>query len=106
MSIPITREQAVQASKAVRRLTELRNMAQHTANEDSEQLGLVKFLDTFFADHQGEFLACWFAVRDEYEPMIGMFSILQLRTQNFNAMRAREAADAAPIFKDKEVSAK
>jgi len=92
MSTPITREQAVQASKAVRRLTELRNMATHTANEDSEQLGLVKFLDTFFADHQGEFLACWFVVRDEYEPMIGMFSLLQLRVNNFNQAREKEAA--------------
>lgn len=92
MSTPITREQAVQASKAVRRLAELKSKTILTTNEESESAGLFTFLSNFFADHQGEFLACWFAVRDEYEPMIGMFSLLQLRANNFNQAREKEVA--------------
>lgn len=94
MSTPITREQAVQAAKAFQRLRQLDADKLLTENNLTEAKGLREFLNNFFQAHGPGLLACFFAVEDEYEPLIQMFSMLKTRAQSFEQIRARAEAAA------------
>ncbi len=88
----LTRDEAIKAAKSLHRLTQLRNMAEHTENENTEQKGLHIFLTNFFERFGPNLLACFFAVEDEYEPLIHMFTRLKQRAESFEQARAREIA--------------
>jgi hypothetical protein len=87
---PLDRATVQQAVAAVRRLQQLIDnkspiISKENANQAAEIRGLQDFLRNLFDHHAGEFLACWFVVRDEYEPLIGMFSMVKLRADSFIA---------------------
>lgn len=72
------------------RIAELRlkSPIELTNSEKTELDTNEKFLSRLFLDHANEFLAVWFAVADEYEPMINFIARV---TQRISALRRQSA---------------
>lgn len=85
---PITRNEIQEMVNAMRRLYELGD-SKIITQDSREKKTLEEFLSQVFLEHASEFLSCWLAVTDEYEPLVNSFASLQLRSANF--IKAREA---------------
>lgn len=73
------REKAVQMAQSLAEIVRLSNKTIKEKNDDSLLAGHQEFLRNAFLQHASEFLACWFAVADEYEPMINLLTRVQQR---------------------------
>jgi len=83
---PASRESVVAAVNQLRRITELRQKGSVsiTNGETIELKAAERALSEFFLNHANEFLSVWFAVVDEYEPMINFFVRLSRRVTSIN----------------------
>jgi hypothetical protein len=71
---PLTSQQAQNIGAAYARLLELRDQKVLTVNTEAEVKGLVEFLSAELLAHASEFLACWIAVKSEYEPALHLLA--------------------------------
>lgn len=101
---PLTRDNALQAARAITRVAELKAKSLAlTTNETTELSGLESFLARFFSTHGAEILECWFIATDEYKPVVALFAMLQLRSRNFLAAREKSyQAETPPQMEDKQ----
>lgn len=84
---PLTKEEAAKLGGAFQRFTELRAKAVKTEAEVAELTGLSEYLAITLIDHAAEFIGCWFAVRDEYEPILGLLARVGQRVSGITAMQ-------------------
>lgn len=84
---PLTPQQMTQISEAYTRFLELRQQTIVTPTTSAELKGLSEFLAQSLIDHAGEFIGCWFAIRNEYEPIIGLITRVSQRVIGLNAQQ-------------------
>jgi hypothetical protein len=82
---PMTIETAQQIGGALSRLHELANQSVLTPTSDAERRGIMEFLQRVLPAHANELLACWLAIRHEYEPMVKIVAAVMRRAQAVNA---------------------
>src|SRR6267142_1750518 len=92
--VPLTQAKATQIAEAYARFSQLRGTAIKTPTADAELKGLSEFLANELINHASEFIGCWFAVRNEYEPILGLLARVSQRIHGINAMQ--QSAAAAP----------
>jgi len=90
----LTEEQGQNAIIAIRRLHELNKQTILTPNLEGEKVGLQKFIGDVVSQHADELLACWSAVRFEYEPFVGSLSLVFDRVTSIR--RSRLLANQMP----------
>lgn len=73
---------------AYARLIELRDQKVVTVNTEAELKGLIEFLSKELIDNADELLACWLAVKTEYEPALSLLSRISIRVAGLNHRRA------------------
>jgi len=66
----LTPEKVQQLIAAVARLKEIGGSTIIDPRNEAEQVGLKKFIGETMAEHVSEFIGCWVAVRQEYEPLV------------------------------------
>lgn len=67
---PLTGQQIQNIGVAYARLMELKSQKVLTVNTETEVRGLLEFLSGELIAHTDELLACWLAVKTEYEPIL------------------------------------
>jgi hypothetical protein len=63
------------------------------ANANAEKAGLVEYIKNQMFEHAGHLMGCWFAIKNEYEPLCNAFASMTNRAEGIRAQR--KAADAA-----------
>lgn len=91
----LSQEQGQKAIQAIRALYELNKQKILTPNGEAEKAGLQKFVNDTVIQHADELLACWSAVRFEYEPLVGTVSLVVDRILSIR--RNRILADQIPV---------
>ncbi len=87
----LTIEEARQLGGAIQRLNELGNSKILIPTHEAEQKGLRDYITRITSAHADELLACWFAIHNEYEPLIESFASLLMRAQRTIEARYRAA---------------
>lgn len=85
---PLTIQQINNIGAAYARLIELRDQKVVTVNTEAELKGLIEFLSKELIDNADELLACWLAVKTEYEPALSLLSRISIRVAGLNHRRA------------------
>jgi hypothetical protein len=88
-------ETGLKAINAVRRLQAISKTSIINPNLEAEKAGLLAFLQKTLFEHADEFLACWSAVRFEYEPFVGSVSLVFDRINSIR--RTRMLANQVPV---------
>lgn len=88
---PLTGQQAQNIGAAYARLIELREQKVLTVNTEAEVKGLVEFLSSEFLAHASEFLACWIAVKSEYEPALHLLARIGTRVTAIREAKSKVA---------------
>ena len=81
---PLNRETARDIVVSFQRYRELKSKSVLNPNEIAELDGTTAHLQTQLLEHAGEFISCWYAAVDEYEPLIGAIAAIQRRITAFN----------------------
>lgn len=89
---PLTIQQINNIGAAYARLIELRDQKVVTVNTEAELKGLIEFLSKELIDNADELLACWLAVKTEYEPALSLLSRISIRVTGLNRQRAAALA--------------
>lgn len=87
--VALTMQQIQNIGAAYARLLELKSQKVLTVNTETEVRGLLEFLSSELIAHADEFIACWLAVRTEYEPIL---SCIARATNRIQGMRAPKRA--------------
>ncbi len=90
----LNQEMGLQAINAVRRLQQISKTVILTPNLEAEKTGLQNFLHSTLINHADELLACWSAIRFEYEPLVGSVSLVIDRILSIR--RSRILANEVP----------
>lgn len=85
---PLTIQQIQAIGAAYARLMELRDQKVVTVNTESELKGILEFLSSELIAHADELIACWLAVKTEYEPALSLLARMGSRISGIQAMRA------------------
>lgn len=89
----LTQEVAEQIGGALQRLKEIGSSTIIAPQHEAEQKGLIQFLSRVLLEHADEMLACWMAVKVEYEPLVlGIAGVLS--RSNGILMRRMQATQA------------
>lgn len=92
---PLSMEEAQKIGGAMHRLSELAQTKILSPQLDAERVGTIQYLQRVLVEYCDEFLASWFAVRTEYEPLIQGFAGLLSRAtgiiQKSQAQRQQQA---------------
>ncbi len=96
-NVPLTHAEGTQLGEVYARWVELRNQSIKTPTSAAEIKGCAEFLGNTLVAHASEFIGCWMAVRNEYEPMLGLLSRVSQRIAGINKQQAdaRASAEAA-----------
>lgn len=86
---PLTGQQIQNIGAAYARLMELKNQKVLTVNTETEVKGLLEFLSSELIAHADEFIACWLAVRTEYEVLLNTFGRMLTRVDGMRAAQAQ-----------------
>jgi hypothetical protein len=94
----LSEEDGIQAIQGIRRLQAISRTSIITPNLEAEKKGITEFLQRILVQHADELLACWSAVRFEYEPLVGSVSLVVDRILSIRNSRliAKEIAAAPP----------
>lgn len=84
---------------AYARLMELRSQKVLTVNTETEVRGLVEYLSGALLAHANELLACWIAVRNEYEPVLNMLARIATRVSAIQSIKAAQRATQSLVIK-------
>lgn len=87
---PLTPQQIQNIGAAYARLIELKQQKVLTINTETEVKGLLEFLSSELIAHADEFIACWLAVRTEYEPILRCIARATTRVQGMRATPAKQ----------------
>jgi len=100
MQKPLDMEAGKQIIDAISRLAQLAGNGEADskiitldANANAEKAGLVEYIKNQLFEHAGHLMGCWFAVKNEYEPLCNSFASILNRAEGIRAQR--KAADAA-----------
>lgn len=88
---PLTGQQVQNIGAAYARLIELKAQKVLTVNTETEVRGLLEFLSSELIAHADELIACWLAVRTEYEPILQCIARAASRVSGIQAARSRAA---------------
>lgn len=96
-------EKGKQIIDAINRLTQLSGTEGDSKiitldkNAEAEKAGLREFLKNQLFEHAGFLMGCWFAVKNEYEPLCNTMASILNRAHAIQALRAKadSAAEAA-----------
>ena len=89
-------ETGKQLIDAMTRLTQLAKLDSKDANAKAEEAGLQEYMRNHLFEHAGHLLGCWFAIKNEYEPLCNAFASIANRAQGIQRQRLNaEAALAA-----------
>jgi hypothetical protein len=77
----------LQAIQGIRRLQAIATSKILTPNVEAEKAGILGFLQKTLLEHGDELLACWSAVRFEYEPFVGSISLVFDRVNSIRRNR-------------------
>jgi hypothetical protein len=83
----LTEQDGLQAIQGIRRLQEIEKTSILTPNLEAEKGGIQNFLQNILLTHADELLACWSAVRFEYEPFVGSVSLVMDRVSSIRRSR-------------------
>ena len=91
-------QDGLQAIQGIRRLQAIAKQTILTPNIEAEKAGIQQFLQKILLEHADELLACWSAVRFEYEPFVGSISLVFDRVNSIRRSRmlANQVAAAPP----------
>jgi hypothetical protein len=95
-NIPLNQDEATKIAGAFARLHELKSAVIKTDTANAEQKGLQEYLAAAMVEHASEFIGCWFAVRNEYEPLIGLVARISQRVSGINETQRIQLAAAQP----------
>jgi hypothetical protein len=94
---PLRPEQTEQIVLGLKRYLELGQSSILESNAAAERRGLEDFLKTSLLSHAGEFIGCWYAVRQEYEPLCVCIANLLQRVEAFRERHREAATPAQPV---------
>lgn len=89
---PLTIQDIQSIGAAYARLMELRAQKVLTVNTETEVRGLVEFLSSELIGHADELIACWLAVKTEYEVLLTTVGRMLARVDGIRAKRAVKPA--------------
>jgi hypothetical protein len=94
----LNEQDGLQAIQGIRRLQAISKQTVITPNLEAEKAGIIAFLQKTLMEHADELLACWSAVRFEYEPFVGSLSLVMDRISSIRRSRilANQVAAAPP----------
>lgn len=95
----LTQETAVEMSTAYATIIDITSRKIKQKDDDTNLNAAKDFLLTKLLAHTSELLGCYFAVRHEYEPLVGAFASLQRRAAAIN----RQFMQAPTITEESEV---
>jgi hypothetical protein len=91
---PLDRHSIADLRNALIQLRTLQASALVTPTSDAQKVGLTQHLANAMLEHCEEFLGCWFAAKEEYEPLIQGFAGLLRRAGAVNADMVRRHQEA------------
>lgn len=91
----LTVEVAQSIGQALARLQEIGNSVIIDPKHEAEVKGIRAYLASTVPQHANELLACWFAVHNEYEPLINGFVGLLTRANAVIGARQQQIQAAA-----------
>jgi hypothetical protein len=96
---PLTLEVASRLALGIRRLAILNTTTVATANRDAEIRGIQAMLLNELPRYGNELVGCWFAIHQEYEPLVEAVASILRRASDANqrrvdAINARKDAEA------------
>jgi hypothetical protein len=91
---PLTPQKATQISVALNRFREIGANKIINPRDEAELTGLRNFFSQVMIDHGSEFMGCFIAVRNEYEPLIQIIDHVTTRIQGIRQSRALQQAAA------------
>ena len=80
-------QDGLKAIQGIRRLQAIAKTSILTPNVEAEKAGIIAFLQNILMSHADELLACWSAVRFEYEPFVGSVSLVFDRIDSIRRTR-------------------
>lgn len=83
----LSEQDGLQAIQGIRRLQAIAKTSIITPNIEAEKAGITSFLQKILLEHADELLACWSAVRFEYEPFVGSLSLVMDRISSIRRSR-------------------
>jgi len=83
----LSEQDGLQAIQGIRRLQAIAKQSILTPNVEAEKAGIMSFLQKTLLEHGDELLACWSAVRFEYEPFVGSISLVMDRVNSIRKNR-------------------
>jgi hypothetical protein len=89
----LTPEKAQSISAALQRYSELGSSRIIDPRNEAELTGLKNFFSNVLIEHGREFMGCWLAIRQEYEPLVQVIERIATRISAIN--RSRTSAQAA-----------
>lgn len=89
---PLSPERATQIGVSLTRWSEIGTGKIIDPRSEAEVAGLRNFFSSVMVEHGNELLACWLAVRSEYEPLIQVIERIGQRIAGIKAARAAEQA--------------
>lgn len=79
---------------ALHRLHELKAQSVLTPTLEAEVRGLIEFLSAGLIEHASELIACWVAVKTEYEPALNLLATMSHRVSHIQAARTLKQTEA------------
>jgi hypothetical protein len=87
----LSKGRAVELATCLRKLRATHEKSIIDPGNEAEKVALTEALATGLLTHADELLGCWFAVKDEYEPLtLGLAALLR-RSGNINAAIAQRS---------------
>jgi hypothetical protein len=100
MQKPLDMEAGKQIIDAISRLAQLTGNGEADSkiitldkNAEAEKAGLREYIKNQMFEYSGHLMGCWFAVKNEYEPLCNAAASIINRAEGIRAQR--KAADAA-----------
>jgi len=95
MNKPLELNEGRDLINAVNKLNALSAQKILTKTSDAEKAGLDSYVRTALYEHASVLLACWFAVRTEYEPLINSVGAILNRVNGMKQLHEQAVAAAA-----------
>lgn len=92
----LARETAVEMASALASMAEIKGRTIKLKDDEANLRAAETFLLSHLVKHASELLGCYFAIKDEYEPLVGIYARLQQRATAINMSYLRKAGAPSP----------
>ncbi len=92
---PLTLNEGIELIQAVNKLIQLGAQKIIDKNSEAEKAGLETFVRSKMYEHASVLLACFYATKTEYEPLINSVSAIMNRAVGMNSVKQQAAEEAA-----------